>query len=267
MPVVRAERIIRLALDINVLVADVLASMRGRRGTAAAVLVDMVRRGTCRAGPVQFVTSLPVIENYANVLRRHLGYSAVDADEKAWILQQYSLEGPVSDLPYVAVHDPEKWTPVFGKRSCTNKVLERDDDSKISHHALIGAGYIPFESEEQLRRSVAAHAAGKAPSLPSPACGGGLGWGFFHETQDDRYVLETALAGRADILATSDLQGFAKGPAITFQRDDVVLFPVADRKLVIGSPQFGAHWLGEGIVPDAGFIADHPEDFIPQTRK
>jgi|SRR6516164_7260360 len=34
-------------------------------------------------------------------------------------------------------HDPEKWEPVFGKRSCSNKKLERDDDSKKSHPALV----------------------------------------------------------------------------------------------------------------------------------
>jgi Flp pilus assembly protein TadG len=33
-------------------------------------------------------------------------------------------------------HDPEKWIPVFGKRSCATKQLERDDGSKKSHHAL-----------------------------------------------------------------------------------------------------------------------------------
>jgi NitT/TauT family transport system substrate-binding protein len=33
-------------------------------------------------------------------------------------------------------HDPEKWTPVFGKRSCSNKALERDDDSRKRHRAL-----------------------------------------------------------------------------------------------------------------------------------
>jgi hypothetical protein len=27
-------------------------------------------------------------------------------------------------------HDPEKWKPVFGKRSCSNKKIEREDDSK-----------------------------------------------------------------------------------------------------------------------------------------
>src|SRR5438874_705104 len=33
-------------------------------------------------------------------------------------------------------HDPEKWAPVFRERSCLNKRIERDDDSKRSHHAL-----------------------------------------------------------------------------------------------------------------------------------
>jgi hypothetical protein len=33
-------------------------------------------------------------------------------------------------------HDPEKWIPVFGKRSCSTNKLERDDDSKKSHLAL-----------------------------------------------------------------------------------------------------------------------------------
>jgi hypothetical protein len=34
-------------------------------------------------------------------------------------------------------HDPEKWEPVFGKRSCANKELERDDDSRKNHPALV----------------------------------------------------------------------------------------------------------------------------------
>src|SRR5258708_2870904 len=43
-------------------------------------------------------------------------------------------------------HDPEKWVPVFprdkreafARRSCSNKKIERDDDSKKSHPALVG---------------------------------------------------------------------------------------------------------------------------------
>src|ERR1700729_2998898 len=30
-------------------------------------------------------------------------------------------------------HDPEKWVPVFRKRSCSNKKIERDGDSTKSH--------------------------------------------------------------------------------------------------------------------------------------
>jgi len=39
--------------------------------------------------------------------------------------------------PVKLAHDPEKWTPVFRKRSCSNKKIERDDDSKKSHLALV----------------------------------------------------------------------------------------------------------------------------------
>jgi hypothetical protein len=40
------------------------------------------------------------------------------------------------DIKNRSEHDPEKWEPVFGKRSCSNKKLERDDDAKKSHPAL-----------------------------------------------------------------------------------------------------------------------------------
>ena len=39
----------------------------------------------------------------------------------------------VAGLAVALEHDTEKWIPVFGKRSCSNKELERDDDSKKSH--------------------------------------------------------------------------------------------------------------------------------------
>jgi hypothetical protein len=33
-------------------------------------------------------------------------------------------------------HNPEKWMPLFGKRSCSPNKLERDDDAKKGHHAI-----------------------------------------------------------------------------------------------------------------------------------
>jgi hypothetical protein len=39
-------------------------------------------------------------------------------------------------VEFILEHDPEKWEPVFGKGSCSNKGVERDDDSKKNHPAL-----------------------------------------------------------------------------------------------------------------------------------
>src|SRR5438105_14861132 len=60
-------------------------------------------------------------------------------------------ETPLRATAWVELeHDPEKWIPVFRKRSCSNKKIEWDDDSKKSHRAL--------EDE----------AGGHAPSDPPP---------------------------------------------------------------------------------------------------
>src|SRR5687768_12510248 len=48
-------------------------------------------------------------------------------------------------------HDPEKWTPVFGKDHAQNKELERDDDSKKSRHALACPG--AFRRRRSILRS------------------------------------------------------------------------------------------------------------------
>lgn len=211
-------RVIRLTLDINVLVADLLSRRRNLRPGAATMIADAVRDGACPAGPVQLVISLPMIEAYANVLERRLGYARTAAEERAWLLAEYALAGPLRDQPYLPV----------------------------------GAGFGPFETEEQLRQSI------EARQRPSETAK------LFHEVQDDRYVLETALAGRADILVTADLDDFIRGPAIRLQRPDVAPFPLGDATLVVAKPSFAAHWLRQGVVPDAAFIAARAEAF-PRT--
>jgi hypothetical protein len=54
----------------------------------------------------------------------------------------YWVQARERDMPNLE-HDPEKapaldagWEPVFRKRSCSNKKVERDDDSKKDHPAL-----------------------------------------------------------------------------------------------------------------------------------
>jgi hypothetical protein len=65
---------------------------------------------------------------------------------------------PVPDLNTATAleHDPEKVGTGFPKRSCSNKKIERDDDSKKSHHALAVRLY---------------PAASPAPSAPSFCAG------------------------------------------------------------------------------------------------
>lgn len=205
---------LRLSLDINVLFSDRRARDRNVRGTAASMLVDAVRDGRCPAGPVQLVTSVPVIENWADVMERHLGYDADAAREKADLLYAYAAEGPSGESPQI----------------------------------VVGAGHIPFGTEEQVRQAVEQHA------LPNNANR------LFDEITDDRHVLLAALAGRADILATSDTDLFSKG-AIRLEREDVVLYPFQGRTLVIARPSFVAHWLRQGIVPDYAYVQANPDDF------
>src|SRR5215472_16112142 len=53
-------------------------------------------------------------------------------------------------------HDPEKWAPVFRKRSCSTNNLKRDDDSKRSHHALV---VVAHQAEAEIARRRADRAA------------------------------------------------------------------------------------------------------------
>lgn len=216
MPELDDERVVRITPDINVFVADIISRWRRRRATATSRIVEAVTSGRCAAGPVQLVTSLPIIESYADVLRGRLGYDPETAQEKAWLLEQYTREGAIPTNPLLPV----------------------------------GPGYVPFETEGDARQAAAADLKRDDGKL-------------FDEIRDDRYVLETALVGRADLLITCDVRDFRRGPAVRLQRNDVLLFPLADRTLVICSPAFAAYWLGLGVVPDAQFITANPLDFRP----
>jgi hypothetical protein len=60
-------------------------------------------------------------------------------------------------------HDPEKWAPVFRKDHAQIKEIERDEDSKKSHHALDGAtARAPASADIEAGRSEMSD-----PTLPS----------------------------------------------------------------------------------------------------
>ena len=215
MPSVNPERVVRLSLDLNVLWSDQRARDLGVRGTAASMLVDAVRDGRCPAGPVQLITAVPVIEAWADVLRRHLGYAPDAAREKADLLQDYAIQGPMAASPRL----------------------------------VVGSGHVPFGTEQEVLDSIRTHAEPENADK------------LFDELADDRNVLLAALAGQADLLATSDADLFTKGNAIALERPDVVLHPFAGRILVVAKPSFVAYWLRLGYVPDQAFVEARPDEF------
>ena len=93
------------------------------RGTACEILATAVRDGYCAAGPVQLITSIPVIENWADVLRRRLNYTRAAAEEKAWILREFALQGPLEVAPQI----------------------------------VVGSGHVPFATEGDVRNAAQEH--------------------------------------------------------------------------------------------------------------
>jgi hypothetical protein len=208
------EPVIRLTLDLNVFVADLIAAERRVKATAASALVEAVRDGVCPAGPVQLVVSIPMLEALADVLVRKLAYPRDDAALLTDIIAAYASEGPVPTPPLIT----------------------------------LGTGFIPFADEHDIARAIANRMSRRDKPL-------------FDEIEDDRHVLTTALAGRADILVTANIRDFIRGPTIRLARTDVALYPISDSMLVIATPTFVRHWLWQGIIPDAGFINARPDEF------
>src|ERR1700674_3461090 len=75
--------------------------------------------------------------------------------------------------------DPEKWVPVFprdkreafARRSCSNKKIERDHDSKKSHPALATRQFRPQQAERRIASLTLAMTPREEPGAtpPSPA--------------------------------------------------------------------------------------------------
>src|SRR5260370_36289755 len=79
-------------------------------------------------------------------------------------------------------HDPEKWGTGFPKRSCSNKKIERDDDSKKSHPAL---GTIASDCLRE-RRSGLANTRGSIPMIASEILAKGVEQGIISAEQAAR---------------------------------------------------------------------------------
>jgi len=175
-------RLLRICLDLNVWVADFLATRRGRRGGSSPWLVDAVA-GSSPAGPLQLVVSLGMLERLGLVLVREFGVDTAVAEAALRAIAGIASLGPAGDHPY----------------------------------AMVGGGVYPIRDEE------------------------------------DRHVLEVAVAGGADALATANLADFAM--------DDVawvgdgsrirIYTPAGRPALAIAHPDYVSAWLRSGRLPTA----------------
>ena len=96
----KAPRAIRLLLDINILVSDVLSRARRRRGTASQKLVDAVLAGKLGETAIQLVVSIPMLDRFQEVLLR-LGAEASDAEAARLALIDLARSGPDALDPYL----------------------------------------------------------------------------------------------------------------------------------------------------------------------
>ena len=98
-----APVLLRLCLDLNVWVADLLSTRRGRRGGSSPWLADAVRSGACPAGPLQLVVSLGMLDRLALVLAREFQVEADAAETLARAIGNVASFGPAGDHPHAGV--------------------------------------------------------------------------------------------------------------------------------------------------------------------
>jgi predicted nucleic acid-binding protein len=97
------DHVLRLCLDLNVWVADLLAIRRGRVGSLAQALVDALRDGTCSLGPVQLIVSWGMLDRLHTVLTREL---AMPPDVAATLIASIATladVGPAGTSPYLVL--------------------------------------------------------------------------------------------------------------------------------------------------------------------
>lgn len=93
-------RPVRVLLDINILVSDVLSRARGRRGTASQKLVDAILTGKLGETSIQLVISIAMLDRFHDVLLR-LGADAHGAEAARLALIDLAHSGPDALDPYL----------------------------------------------------------------------------------------------------------------------------------------------------------------------
>lgn len=95
--------LLRLCLDLNVFVADLLSRRTPDRRGAASYLVGVAREGDCPVGPVQLVVSLGMLDRLRSVLMRLPGATAEAVRRAVDGVAAIAANGPSWDAPYLVL--------------------------------------------------------------------------------------------------------------------------------------------------------------------
>ncbi len=169
---------LRLCLDLNIWCASLLADAKGRQNTACQSLVEIVKRGHCKAGKVALVISWGMLNRLQVVLQTQPNFSVLKKDTETLIkiITTYAKLGPQLTLG--------------------------------------GTGVIPLDDEE------------------------------------DRHVLETAIAGQATVLITANFRDFLTKELETIISERHYIYHSPVHSLHIVHPFLMINWLNLGQVPD-----------------
>ena len=174
---------LRLCLDLNIWVADLLALHAGRSGSAAQLLVDCVRRGHSPLGPVQLVISWGMLNRLEDVLTRVLQVDRPLAQHYTAMIARYAAEGPASHAPNLS---------------------------------LGGTGLIALRDTE------------------------------------DAHVLDTARAGRANLLVTRNFGDFIPGDTrVRVPGEVATVRDPAGHTVIIAQPGQVLRWFAQGTIPSS----------------
>lgn len=101
---------LRVLLDVNIWIANLMATGRGRRGTTAQRIVSMIANGRWGDGgrEVQLVVSLDMLDTVEQVLER-LGASSVNAQAYAEAVRDIMKHGPEELDPYLLLGGREQF--------------------------------------------------------------------------------------------------------------------------------------------------------------
>lgn len=92
-----------ICLDLNIWVADLLATKRGRVDTAAQTLVNVVRAGSCGLGPTQLVISWGMLDRLHLVITREFAVTPELATTYESSIATIAEMGPSGTPPYLVL--------------------------------------------------------------------------------------------------------------------------------------------------------------------